>query len=194
MSTSAQHDQPGRDLTPRWLHGVDHVVRLSVYIAGAGVMVMALHIFVDVASRSLFGKPLPGTLDIVSAFWMPAVAMLGMGYAQFRNQHIRVELLVDSATDRVKRIYGAIADAAVAITLLCMTYAGGTALVTSFLIGESAVSTPWVQLWPGRLLLCLSLVLCAAVAAVRVIALILGLQPALDQLASREASDGEFND
>lgn len=72
---------------------------LSRYIANAvgvlgalGVIVMTLHITGDVLARLLFGSPLAGTNEIVSRYYMIAVAFLPLAWVEHRKGMISVEM------------------------------------------------------------------------------------------------------
>ena len=56
---------------------------------------MAVHVIADVSARYLFNQPLPGTIEIVSLYYMVAVIYLPVAYVQSRRQHIVVTQFTD---------------------------------------------------------------------------------------------------
>ena len=56
---------------------------------------MAVHVIVDVLARYSFNQPLPGTIEIVSLYYMVAVIFLPVAYVQMRRQHIVVTQFTD---------------------------------------------------------------------------------------------------
>lgn len=57
----------------------------------AGFLMMA-HTMVDVIGRTVFNQPLAGTTEIVSGYYMIAVAFLPWAWVSQNNGHIMVEL------------------------------------------------------------------------------------------------------
>jgi len=57
----------------------------------------------DVLGRYLFNKPILGTLEIFEIL-LPAIVLLGLGYTQGSNAHVRVELFVSHLSLRKQTI------------------------------------------------------------------------------------------
>jgi len=57
----------------------------------------------DVMGRYLFNKPILGTLEIFEIL-LPAIVLLGLGYTQGSNAHVRVELFVSHLSLRKQTI------------------------------------------------------------------------------------------
>ncbi len=53
----------------------------------------------DVMGRYLFNKPILGTLEIFEIL-LPAIVLLGLGYTQGSNAHVRVEILISRLSFR----------------------------------------------------------------------------------------------
>lgn len=71
------------------------VETLSVWlnhVAAVGLALMMIHISVDVICRYFFNSPLPGTIEVVSAYYMVSVVAFPLAYVHMRDEHIRVEL------------------------------------------------------------------------------------------------------
>lgn len=47
----------------------------------------------DVLGRNLFNRPILGTLETFEIL-LPAIVLLGLGYTQGKNAHVRVEILI----------------------------------------------------------------------------------------------------
>jgi len=54
---------------------------------------MMAHVLIDVFGRTFFNKPLPGTLNLVSTWWLPIVALTGLALAARRDEHIQANLV-----------------------------------------------------------------------------------------------------
>ena len=61
-------------------------------IGGGVIILLMLHITADVAGKYFFNKPIIGTLEIVSRYYMVACVFLPLGYVQIRRQHLTVEM------------------------------------------------------------------------------------------------------
>lgn len=83
----------------RFLDGLSRVLAL---VAGAVVMLMMLHVFVDVAGRYLFSAPLPNTLEIVSEYYMVVVVFLPLALTERNRAHISVEVLTRHLPCRIQ--------------------------------------------------------------------------------------------
>ncbi|WP_010628933.1 TRAP transporter small permease [Halomonas sp. KM-1] len=72
----------------------DWVAKLALTLAALFLLLMALHVTLDVALRYLFGKSFPGTLEVVSFYYMVAVVFLPLAYVELKREHISVDVLV----------------------------------------------------------------------------------------------------
>ena len=72
-------------------------------LAGAAVALMMVQVTLDVAMRHLFGSPLPGTLTIVSYYYMVIAAFVPLALAEQREAHISVEFVTDLMPKGVQR-------------------------------------------------------------------------------------------
>lgn len=92
----------------------------AVGVLGAiGVIIMMLHITADVLSRILLGAPLIGTNEIVSRYYMIAVAFLPLAWVEHRNAMISVALF-DGFMSRRVRLFSDLLVAAVSIAALLL--------------------------------------------------------------------------
>lgn len=60
--------------------------------AGLVMLLMMLHITVDVGMRYFINGQIVGTLEWVSFYYMVALVFLALGYVEFKNKNIRVDL------------------------------------------------------------------------------------------------------
>lgn len=72
--------------TIRWLN-------IGTVTAACAVMVlMMLHITLDVCVRYFLNGQIVGTLEWVSFYYMVALVFLALGYVEYQNENIRVDL------------------------------------------------------------------------------------------------------
>jgi len=64
---------------------------------------MALHIAVEAAARTLLDMPLPGTVAIVSHYYMIAVTFLPLALVERRDANVSVEIVVQHFPEAVQR-------------------------------------------------------------------------------------------
>lgn len=96
-------------------------------LAGAaGILAMLVHVCVYVVSRNLFQAPVPATVEIVSRYYMIALAFLPIAWADRRGDMIAVEVL-----DPLMKGWWKIANSAFVITLSLAAY-GALAYTTWF--------------------------------------------------------------
>lgn len=72
-----------------WLTG------LTTVVGGLVIALMMLHVSVDVAARYFFNAPLPGTITIVSYYYMAIAAFVPLAFAEQKDAHISVELVTE---------------------------------------------------------------------------------------------------
>ncbi|SHK19536.1 TRAP transporter, DctM subunit [Pseudonocardia thermophila] len=175
---ASQAPAPARTAEPGWIRGVRRATTMAGGLVGVAVVLMALTVLADVIGRSVFNSPLLGTLELVAHLWMPIIALLPLAYAQLHDQHIRVELLLESARARDLRLLlaGAAGIGAAAsgwIAWICFGKAE-----TSLAIGETVSGLPWMLLWPGRLAVAVAFALSAIACVAHVVLLLRDQDPA----------------
>lgn len=66
---------------------------IPIVLSGLIVVLMMVHICVDVIGKYLFNAPVPGTITLVTQYYMPILTFLPLAYVQQMRQHISVEVL-----------------------------------------------------------------------------------------------------
>ncbi|MFZ2100996.1 MAG: TRAP transporter small permease [Oricola sp.] len=124
---------------------------VAAWIGGLATVAMMLHVTVDVIGRTFFHAPLTGTLEIVSAYDMAALAFLPLAYIAREKGHIIVELF----TGWMKPNPRAILDGFVAIVTV-VYIAVFTWKALEIAIEKTAIRDAkeagfgFVEVWPGR--------------------------------------------
>lgn len=77
--------------------------RLILWIAGAALVLMMVHISIDVVSNLVIGAPVPLTNAVVTQYYMIAVAYLPLAAAELRGAHISVDLVVNQMPAGLRR-------------------------------------------------------------------------------------------
>ena len=82
----------------RWLA---RLLNASQVIAGLLIIAMMLHITLDVAFRIFTSRGFPATVEIVSNYYMVAVAFLPVAFAERMRAHISVEVVTQTFSQRM---------------------------------------------------------------------------------------------
>ncbi len=120
----------------RIIDGLSAVTALGAAIA---VILIMLHIVADVVARFIFGRPLPGTINFVSNFYMVAVVFLPLALSEKRKAHISVEVIWSLFPPRLQR--------RLEVVVLLLT-AGVFAL-----LAVSSAKQAWIKFVAGSVLL-----------------------------------------
>ncbi|WP_416391404.1 TRAP transporter small permease [Alloalcanivorax xenomutans] len=67
----------------RWL---SKITNLMTVIGGLAIALMMLHVTADVVGRFVFGTPIPGTITIVSHYYMIVAAFVPLAYAEQKKR------------------------------------------------------------------------------------------------------------
>lgn len=146
---------------PWVLRLIDGLGTGAVWVGSAAIGLLALNVIVDVIGRGFFNTPLPGTLEYTTYWWMPALTVLSFAYTERMQEHIKVTLLLDGLPLRLRQIIeGTVGALAVLLVVALAVYTLTYALHAAE-IGETALSTPPVAIWPGKLVAFAGLVVLA---------------------------------
>ena len=80
------------------------VARIMGYLGALAVVAMMIHISIDVFLRNLFRFSMNTVPEVVSRYYMTALAFLPLGWLELRRQMISVELLDFALTPTLRRI------------------------------------------------------------------------------------------
>lgn len=132
----------------------DRFFRLIAILAGAGVLVMMVHICGDVILRTLTGRPLPATVEIVSRYYMLIVAFLPLAWVERQDGMISVEFIDGMMGPAMLRLSNAIVGILSALVYVVLAWTSGEAALAqlenrAFVIVLNAS----VPVWPGYLIL-----------------------------------------
>jgi TRAP-type C4-dicarboxylate transport system permease small subunit len=151
MSNKLSRVWEERMAVARILRLVDRLNASTIGIAEILIAAMALHIFVDIALRSVAGIALEGTIEIVGNWYMIAIIFLPLAAIQRRRLHIVVEILTQHFGPRLRAVLEAFSD------LLMAAFAGAIAWVSAeeaiklTALGE-VIELPhiFIYIWPVR--------------------------------------------
>lgn len=70
----------------------DGLAVAMMVLGGVALFALLFHIVLDVFLKAVFNQPIPATLEIVSYYYMVAIAFLPVAYVQKNREHISVDL------------------------------------------------------------------------------------------------------
>jgi len=138
----------------RLLKWIEIPIHILLWISLAAGFLMMIHVTVDVTGRTVFNHPFAGTTEIVSGWYMVAVAYLPWAYIARNDGHITVDLLSRLISPRATEISDML------IKLLTAAWVGLFAYQTSIrAIQQTRAGEVWeaaggfILIWPSRWLL-----------------------------------------
>lgn len=125
-----------------------------MFLGGIVILMLMLHICADVAGKYFFNKPITGTLEIVSRYYMVACVFLPLAFVQIQRQHLTVEMFtMRMSKRRVAALDGAVAFAGlIYVALLAYLVYGHAVSATR---DNEILSLTFYDLpaWPSRWIL-----------------------------------------
>ncbi|WP_189682170.1 TRAP transporter small permease [Seohaeicola zhoushanensis] len=133
---------------------VTRINRFTTVLGGLAIALMMLHITADVAGRYLFNTSLPGTITIVSNYYMVVAVFLPLALAEEEDAHISVEVFTAGLGETGQRI---IAIITLFVSLaVCMLFTGKTweEAIRQMESGAAVLQgNSTVTIWPSNFLL-----------------------------------------
>ena len=74
---------------------LSNITNLISIIGGLAIALMMFHISFDVAGRYFFNAPVPGTITVVSYYYMSIAASIPLAFAEQKAAHISVEVITE---------------------------------------------------------------------------------------------------
>jgi TRAP-type C4-dicarboxylate transport system permease small subunit len=142
-----------------WRRGVAKASESVSIVAGVALVVLMVHVSLSVILRKAFNIDLPGTIEIISNWWMPLILYCGLALTQRKNEHIQVTLITGALSPRLSRIAHTVACFIAAAMVSYLTFYAVQGAVESFEIREAAVGVVNFPIWPVKALIPLGLVM-----------------------------------
>jgi TRAP-type C4-dicarboxylate transport system permease small subunit len=141
----------GMERFKKWL---EYPINALLWIAVIAGVAMMLHVSADVTARTVFNYPFGGTNEIVSAFYMVAVAYLPWIWIARNDGHIKVDLFTRMMPPRMQRFFDILARLGTIVYVGVFTW---QTLVEAFVKYEEGevweTAYGFVAVWPSRFIL-----------------------------------------
>lgn len=129
---------------------VDRLAQGLALIGALGVVALLLHVVADVASRNLFGRPIPATNEIASRYYMVALAFLPLAWVERRGGMVRVELLESTLPAALIRVSEALVATLTTAIYVVLAYVTWTDALKNWRIGTFVdVLGHQIAVWPS---------------------------------------------
>lgn len=141
----------------------DTLASALAYIAGLSLVLMMVHVTLDVVLKYFFRQPIPGTAEVVAAYYMIGTVFLPLAYIEVHNRPIVVELFYDRLPRALLPALDVLATA-LSITFYAFLAWQSTKIALGALESREYIDGLMkVVVWPSRFLIPLGLVAaCAA--------------------------------
>ncbi|MGD1877663.1 MAG: TRAP transporter small permease [Kiloniellaceae bacterium] len=112
---------------------------------------MMLHVSADVLFKYLLNRPIVGTLEMVSQYYMVAVVFLPLAATEFRREHILVELFTVRFGARAVAALDSFSCLLAAVFAACVTWMSGIEAVRRTMTFEMVDAVYYqIYVWPTR--------------------------------------------
>lgn len=147
---------------------VGWIAKCLATVGGLAIVAIMLLVTADVGGRYLFNNPIPGTIEIVSIYFMVAVALLTQAETERSGETITVDLLVSSLPEYLQRAISVLGMSLCVVFLAITTHASWKYALKKFNVGEYAMGYLNIPIWPSRFMVPLGFGALALVLVVKV--------------------------
>lgn len=155
----------------------------ATILGGLAVVLMMLHVTADVLLRKLFAAPLPGTLAVVSNYYMVVLAFVPLALAERRRAHIAVEVLVEHLPHSLKHWLARLVLLPVGAALAVFAWRTWEIAGDKLASGTSIVQgTASIVVWPSYFALPIGAGLMLSVVLYRLTVTLVGAANGLDEV------------
>lgn len=165
----------------RWLTRVTDKATAGLALLGTlGVAAMMVHVTLDVIARAVWSVSIPATLELVTRYYMITLALLPLGWVEWKRQMITVELFSGLFGSMGIKVIDALVALLSAGIYLVFTQATWSKATEQYELGAYVMSLDFpMPVWPTYFVLPLAFALAALVSLAR-IPLLFATQPELD--------------
>jgi len=152
----------------------DTLASALAYIAGLSLVLMMIHVTMDVVLKYFFRQPIPGTAEVVAAYYMIGTVFLPLAYIEVHNRPIMVELFYDRLPKAMHPLLDMVA------TLLSIGFYAFLAWQSTKIALGALENREYIDglvkvvVWPSRFLIPLGLVAACAALLLRLLMLLTG--------------------
>ena len=135
----------------KWL--LERLSTLALIISGLFLFAMMIHVAADVALKYAINKPIPGTLEVVSTYYMVAGVFLPIAAVEMTRQSISVDVAYQFMPRGMQVFSMVLVLSGSAAVYFMLAYTGFGDAMKSWRINEQLMGQVAVIVWPSRLAL-----------------------------------------
>ncbi len=123
----------------------------TALVVGVLIVLMMLHVTAEVLLRVGFGLHIPGTMEVVTYYYMVAAVFMGIFACTTEDGHIRVDVVAQFFKGKVRRVVEVIGLVVMAVYFAIFSYGLYLQAVKSWTRSET-VDAIFLELpvWPSR--------------------------------------------
>ncbi|PHQ14515.1 TRAP transporter small permease [Marinobacter profundi] len=131
-----------------WLKKISNGAAVAV---GAVTVLMMLHVTAEVLLRVLFGMHIPGTMEVVTYYYMVAAVFVGIFSCTTDDVHVRVDVVAQFLRGSVRRAVDGIGVVAMTVYFAIFSYGLYLQAVRSWKRQETVDAiVAELSIWPSR--------------------------------------------
>lgn len=135
---------------PLLQRSIEVVTGASTTLALISMFSMMLLITMDVFLNKVIGRPIPGTIEITSYYFMVLVVFLGLSYLEKTHAHISADFIVTRFSYRVQKVITVIGKLLTVVFYSLLAYGALTQAIKSTKRWETVMSNFTFYIWPAR--------------------------------------------
>lgn len=154
---------------------LDRIASGLALLGALGIGAIVVQVTADVVLRYAFNTPVPATLEMVSRYYMIAIAFFPLAWVERRGEMVTVEVFTSFYGERGMRVLDIVMSVLGAVIYGMLFWTTLAKAMAEMAIGSVVMSlTISVPVWPTYWVLPIAFVFAAIVSAVRAILLISG--------------------
>lgn len=152
----------------------DRFASTLAYVAGLSLVLMMVHVTLDVVLKYFFKFPVPGTAEVVAAYYMIGTVFLPLAYIEVHNRPIVVELFYDRLPPSLQAPLDVLGTALSLAFYAFLTWQS-LKIAMGALETREYIDGLWkVVVWPSRFLIPIGLIAACLALAMRLLVVISG--------------------
>lgn len=133
-------------IVKKTIRTINYINRQMYIVIGVIISFLSIMIFYDVIARYLLKKPTRFGFDL--SVWMTGImAFIGGGYAQLKNEHIRVDVFYEKFSEKGKRLTDLLSHLFIFTTVIALVWYGGAHVLKLYQQGTVATSGFNIPFW-----------------------------------------------
>jgi TRAP-type C4-dicarboxylate transport system permease small subunit len=157
------------------MRALDNILRWSsgvlLGITGICLLLMLFQVTADVTMNGVFGRPIPGTAEMVAYYYMIGAVFLPAAIVEYRDSSIKVDLFYNMAGPWTKKAMLFAAGTAQLVFFGVLARQSGIDAIEAFEKNEYVASQIYVYVWPARFFLPMGFGLAACISFLRLLQL-----------------------